>query len=382
MAFAASPASLTTPHSPAPSWRERWVGLRNRLLMDPRFQAFAARFPLTRGVVAQRAEALFDVVVGFVYAKVAAACVELKILEVLASGPMDASALGALVELPPQGAETLFKAAAALGLLERLDRDRIALGPQGAALLATPGLRDVIAHHGLLYADLNDPVAFFRGAQPGRLAAFWPYAGAQAPREVGADDAAAYSTLMARTQPMAAAQILAAYPVERAQAIMDVGGGEGAFLIAAAQKATTSRLVLFDVPAVAARAEKAFRDAGLADRATVCAGDFHRDALPHGADLITLVRVLHDHDDDEALALLRKAHAALPPGGRLLVAEQMGGRSAVSDAFFNIYLRSMGTGRARAPHEVCDMLRAAGLRQVRRIVPPTPLLIELIEARA
>jgi demethylspheroidene O-methyltransferase len=163
---------------------------------------------------------------------------------------------------------------------------------------------------------------------------------------------------------------------------MDVGGGEGAFLIAAAQKATTSRLVLFDVPAVAARAEKAFRDAGLADRATVCAGDFHRDALPHGADLITLVRVLHDHDDDEALALLRKAHAALPPGGRLLVAEQMGGRSAVSDAFFNIYLRSMGTGRARAPQEVCDMLRAAGLRQVRRIVPPTPLLIELIEARA
>jgi hypothetical protein len=42
----------------------------------------------------------------------------------------------------------------------------------------------------------------------------------------------------------------------------------------------------------------------------------------------------------------------------------------------------MGTGRARAPREVCDMLRAAGLRQVRRIVPPTPLLIELIEARA
>jgi demethylspheroidene O-methyltransferase len=350
--------------------------------MDPRFQAFAARFPLTRGVVAKRAEALFDLVGGFVYAKVAAACVELELLERLAPGPMDAGALGALVGLQPQGAETLFKAAAALGLLERLDHGRLALGPQGAALLATPGLRDVITHHGLLYADLNDPVAFFRAGQPGRLAAFWPYAGVQAPHEVGADAAAAYSTLMARTQPMAAAQILAAYPIERARTILDVGGGEGAFLIAAAQKATTSRLVLFDVPAVAARAEKAFRDAGLADRSTVFAGDFHRDSLPPGADLITLVRVLHDHDDEEALALLRKARSALPPGGRLLVAEQMGGRSAVSDAFFNIYLRSMGTGRARAPREVCDMLRAAGLRHVRRIVPPTPLLIELIEARA
>ena len=350
--------------------------------MDPRFQAWAARFPLTRGLVGRRAEALFDVVVGFVYAKVAAACVDLEILERLAPGPMDVSALGTVVGLPPQGAETLFKAAAALGLLERLPRDRLALGPQGAALLATPGLRDVIAHHGLLYADLNDPVAFFRRGEPGRLAAFWPYAGAQAPRAVGTDEAAAYSTLMARTQPMAAAQILAAYPIERARTILDVGGGEGAFLIAAAKKAKTSRLVLFDVPAVAARAEKAFFDAGLAGRATVHGGDFHGDPLPRGADLITLVRVLHDHDDDDALALLRQARAALEPDGRVLVAEQMGGSSAVSDAFFNIYLLSMGTGRARAPGEVRDMLRAAGFRRVRRIRPPTPLLIELIEARA
>jgi hypothetical protein len=38
-------------------WRERWVMARNRVLADPGFQRFAARFVLTRPIVRSKAAA-------------------------------------------------------------------------------------------------------------------------------------------------------------------------------------------------------------------------------------------------------------------------------------------------------------------------------------
>lgn len=362
--------------------RERVVDRRNALLLNPGFQAWATRFPLTRGLVARRAHALFDVIVGFVYAKVAAASVELGLLDALARGAMERAALTQVIGLGAAQADALFKAAAALDLVEDVGRDRIALGMQGAALLATPGVRDIVLHHALLYADMADPVAFLRRAAPGRLGDYWTYAANPAPHGVTGEAAGAYSTLMARSQPMVSAQAIAAYPFRRARAILDVGGGEGAFLAAVAPAAPRARLMLFDLPAVASRARLRLDAAGLGDRVEVHSGDFHGDDLPRGADLITLVRVLHDHDDEPALALLRAVRRALPPGGRVAIIEQMGGRSAVSDAFFNLYLLSMGSGRARTPDEIVHMLRSAGFNKTRRIATPTPLIAEIVEAVA
>lgn len=362
--------------------RERVVERRNALLLNPSFQAWATRFPLTRGLVARRAHALFDVIVGFVYAKVAAASVELGLLDALARGAMDRAALTQAIGLGAAQADALFKAAAALDLIEDIGRDRIALGMQGAALLATPGVRDIVLHHALLYADMADPVAFLKRAEPGRLGGYWSYAANPEPQGVTGDSAGAYSTLMARSQPMVSAQAVAAYPFRRARAILDVGGGEGAFLTAVAPAAPRARLMLFDLPAVASRARLRLDAAGLGDRVEVHSGDFHGDDLPRGADLITLVRVLHDHDDEPALALLRAVRRALPPGGRVAIIEQMGGRSAVSDAFFNLYLLSMGSGRARTPDEIIRMLRSAGFTKMRRIATPTPLIAEIVEAVA
>ncbi len=72
-----------------------------------------------------------------------------------------------------------------------------------------------------------------------------------------------------------------------------------------------------------------------------------RDPLPEGADVITLVRVLHDHDDQVVLRLLSEAARVLSEGGTLVVAEPMRGPGAearVADAYFGFYLRGMGRG--------------------------------------
>ncbi len=106
-----------------------------------------------------------------------------------------------------------------------------------------------------------------------------------------------------------------------------------------------------------------FARAGLADRAEAVGGDFADGALPPGADVISLVRVIHDHDDSAALALLRAARAALPPGGVLLLAEPMAetpGAQAAGDAYFGIYLLAMGQGRPRSVPVLTAMLQQAG----------------------
>lgn len=368
---------------------ERARAFRDRLLASPRFRALAAAFPLTRPIARRRAAALFDLCAGFVYSQVLLACVRLGLLERLARGPRAEAELAAALALAPEALARLLAAAAGLGLVERRGpaggEPAWGLGPQGAAFLGTPGLAGMVEHHALLYADLADPVELLR-RPPGaaRLARYWPYAGAAAPERLGPAEVAPYSALMAASQPAVAAEILDAYPVARHRRLLDLGGGEGAFLVAAAARAPHLALVLVDLPAVAERARQRLAAAGLGERVEVVGADFRRAALPAGADLVTLVRVLHDQDDADALALLRAAHAALVPGGTVLVGEPMAGtRGAerVGDAYFGFYLLAMGRGRPRRPEEVAGLLRAAGFVRPRLRRTGLPLVASVMTAR-
>jgi demethylspheroidene O-methyltransferase len=180
---------------------------------------------------------------------------------------------------------------------------------------------------------------------------------------------------------MIADQVLAAYDVTRHTQLLDVGGGEGAFLIAAAARAPRLRLSLFDLPAVAARAELRLAAAGLSDRAVAFGGDFFRDPLPAGADLMTALRVIHDHDDAAASALLRRMHDALAPGGTLLLAEPMAeAAGAAGDAYFGFYLLAMGSGRPRPAAQLMSMLVDAGFGRSRLARTAAPMLTGLIVA--
>jgi demethylspheroidene O-methyltransferase len=77
-------------------------------------------------------------------------------------------------------------------------------------------------------------------------------------------------------------------------------------------------------------------------------------------------------------------HAALEPGGSLLIAEPMAGDAGsapMADAYFGFYLLAMGKGRARTPAEILALLAGAGFVEARQIAMPRPLLSGLIHAR-
>jgi len=196
---------------------------------------------------------------------------------------------------------------------------------------------------------------------------------------------AEYSALMTASQPMVIEEVLDAYPLHRHRCLLDVGGGEGRFIAAAAAHAPALRCMLFDLPPVAALARQRLAGLGLAARVQVHGGSFFDDGLPTGADLVSLVRVLFDHDDTHVLRILRAARAALPVGGTLLVAEPMAqadGAPAMGDAYFGFYLLAMGRGQPRSAAALSELLRQAGFADVRALRTRLPLQAGVLVARA
>lgn len=362
-----------------------WLTQRDRLLMSPDFQRWAARFPLTGFIARRRARQTFDLVAGFVYTQVLVACVHYRIFAELAAGPVPAAELARRTGLGEAPLKTLLRAAIALQLIEQRGPDRYGLGALGAPLLANPGLLALIRHNELLYADMTDPAALLEGRSgPTALGTYWAYAQAADPAGLDNGKVAHYSDLMALSQAAVAAEVIDAYDFSAHSSLLDVGGGDGAFCAAVARLHPTIQFAVADLPAVAARATERFEAADFAAQGRAFGVDFHRDALPRGADVATLVRVVHDHNDADVVTLLQSIREALEPGGTLLIAEQLAGTpgaETVGDVYFGFYLLAMGRGRPRTVAEIAELLATAGFAAPRELPTAQPLQVRLLVAR-
>ena len=364
--------------------RDRALGARDRILSSERFQRFAAAFALTRPIARQRASALFDLCAGFVYSQILLSCVRLKLFDHLAAGPVGAADLAPRLNVPLESMTLLLDAAVSLKLAQRRSGGRYGLGPLGAALRGNPGVVAMIEHHAMLYNDLRDPLALLRGEQDrGELATYWPYA-ARDGAALTQEGVAPYTALMSSSQPMIVQQVLSSISFKGHRCLLDVGGGDGTFLSTVMQQQPHLRGVLFDLPAVADSASTRFRSNGLSSRAVAIGGSFLTDDLPGGADIISLVRVIHDHDDDHVLTLLGKVRRALPDDGTLLIAEPMSGTAGaepIGDAYFAFYLLAMGSGRPRTFATLQKMLQFAGFSQIKLMPSHMPMLASIIMAQ-
>jgi demethylspheroidene O-methyltransferase len=339
---------------------------RNRLLADPKFLSFAQKFPLTRPVARRKSVELFDLLAGFSYSQVLYACVSLKLFEYIGQSATTVESLAQHTKLPVPKIELLVRAAIALELLDGTN-DRIMLGPHGAALLGQPWITRFIEHHRFFYRDLEDPVAMLQGARvDGGLADFWSY-------NDGSSDKSAYSALMAASQEAVSAQVLQAYDFNKHRKLLDVGGGTGAFVSAVTTQHPHIEGHVFDLPGVT----------GLAVPHTITrhGGDFRSDPLPTGMDVISIVRVIHDHDDEAVLALLKNVRAACNPETILLIAEPFSGQAGtarVTDAYFGLYFAAMGQGRTRAPQQIAELAAKAGFGEAKQWPTNMPLITGLM----
>jgi demethylspheroidene O-methyltransferase len=358
-------------------WRTRWALRRNAVLGSLGFQRWAARMPIVRSVARRRAAAQFDLVAGFVYSQLLAASVESGLIDLLRGTALTRDAIASRLGLGDAATDRLLHGCRALRLVEEPQPGLWVLGEEGAPLSANAGAMGMIRHHRILYRDLADPMALLRADRQGEtgLSAFWSYAARDEAQRSG--DAADYSQLMAATQGMIAEQALAAYPFARHRRMLDIGGGSGGFALAVAEAAPDLALGIFDLPPVIDLAQARIGPTPHAGRFSFHPGSFRDDPLPQGYDLITLIRIAHDHDDSVVAALFSKIRAALPPGGRLLIVEPMArvaSAERMGDAYFGMYLWAMGQGKPRSVRELTGMLNRAGFGSVRPVATALPLI--------
>ena len=382
----------TVPPSPSKTnWKDAWKAQRERWYASPSLYRWSLSNPLTRWLTRRRTRQLFDLMAGFVHSQVLLGCVRLDLFRALHQSPATLTDLSQRTHLAPAVLQRLLLSAVALGLLEQRSHGRFGLGPLGVPLAQHQGIAQMIEHNHLLYQDMQDPLQFLGNAWQGGMADYWPYAHAKPASAAGAselDKFTRYSELMAVSQGFVVHEILSSYHFKEHQCVLDVGAGKGRFVGELATHAPHLNFKMFDLPPVLAQAKVHLQTQGLSDRVSLHPGSFLHDDLPLGADLITLVRVAHDHPDTVVRQILKKAHDALPLGGAFLLAEPMAqvehdtpSADASVDAYFHFYLLAMGAGRLRTPQELMAMMHEAGFRHVERVPNAMPIHAQILVGR-
>jgi O-methyltransferase domain len=198
------------------------------------------------------------------------------------------------------------------------------------------------------------------------------------------DDSARFDASQQAATRLELRSVLPAYPWSTLSTVVDVGGGNGAFLAGILARFRGLRGTVYDLPHVVAHADKVFADAGVAERAQAQGGSF-LESVPAGASGYLLKRVLYHWDDAKALTLLRNVRAAMAPQSRLLILEPLvdpvaPGEGYATGLLYDLLLLAMAGGGARELVAIEDLLGQAGLRLARTVPTFTLPIIEAVPA--
>jgi hypothetical protein len=260
---------------------------------------------------------------GFWGSKTLLSAVELGVFTELAKQPQDASSLRQTLGLHPRSAVDFFDALVALGMLQR----------QGSVYSNTPDTD--------LYLDRAKP-SYIGGMLEMANARLYPFWGSLTdalktghPQNEAKRGGNFFTALyqdphrleqflkaMTGLSKGTAQAMAAAFPWKDYRTVIDIGTAQGGCVVEIAKAYPHLTGGGMDLPAVRPIFEAYVRQNGLADRLRFHEGNFFDDALPQ-ADVLIMGHILHDWNLDEKTMLLRKAHAALPAGGALLVYETL-----------------------------------------------------------
>ncbi len=258
---------------------------------------------------------------GYMASKTLLSAVELGVFTELAKGPLAAEVLRERLGLHRRSAGDFFDALVALGLLAR-DDGQYSNAPETDLYLdrAKPsyagGLLEMFSRR--LYGFWNALPEALRTGQPQNEAK----AGGDFFAALYADPAAlaGFARAMTGISLASAHAIARQFPWAKYQRFVDVGTAEGGLAVAVASAQPHLTGIGFDLPPLRPIFEQYVTAAGLQDRVRFQAGDFFTDPLP-ATDVLVMGHILHDWGLEDKRALLKKAYAALPTDGALVVYE-------------------------------------------------------------
>jgi hypothetical protein len=191
-----------------------------------------------------------------------------------------------------------------------------------------------------------------------------------------------FNSVMTSFATLHFAGVLDAYDFSRATTIVDVGGGHGRMITEILKKNPTMHGVLFDMPHAFEGGQRMIAQAGLADRCEVVSGDFFA-SVPSGAEAYLFSRVIHDWDDEKAIAILKVARRVIAPHGRLILLETMlrPDGSVVYPVLSDLNMLVITGGCERTEAEYRAIYRAAGFELTQTVATQSPTGTTVIEGR-
>ncbi len=323
---------------------------------------------------------IFHLLTGYWVSQALHVAAKLRIADRLQAGPRSAADLAREADVQPQALYRLLRALASVDCFVEDAEGRFALTPLAECLIDRPGAQYAVAlmmgdEHYRAWGDLLYSV------RTGKPAFDLVYGKAvfeylsEHPEQAKTFDAAMTGIHGPETQAM-----LDAYDFGGIGTLADIGGGNGSVLTTVLRKYPAMRGILYDLPGVVGRARGAIEEAGLADRCTPVAGSFFERA-PTGGDAYLMRHIIHDWDDDKALAILRNVRKVIPPHGKLLVIETViePGNAPDFGKYLDLNMLVLPGGQERTAQEYRELYGRAGFRLERIVRTPGP--VSVIEGR-
>jgi hypothetical protein len=268
-------------------------------------------------------EGILELGYAFRGAKALMSAVELGVFTALSEGPLDGEALRRRLGLAERGARDFFDALVALGLLRR----------DGAGRYVNATAADLYldarkaGYVGGLFENLNAREYPLWTTLTEALRTGRPQTGFEAlqhfsPLFSDPQRLAFFVRAMTGASLAPAKALAAEFPWGRYETFVDVGTAQGCVPVQIALAHPHLAGAGFDLPILAPSFDRYVKERGLSGRIRFVPGDFFVDPLP-AADVLIMGRVLHNWDLPRKRMLLQKAHAALPPGGALIVYERL-----------------------------------------------------------
>jgi len=308
------------------------------------------------------------------------AALELDVFTAIGEGSTDAAAIAARCNASLRGIAALCDSLVVMGFLTKLPHS-YALSPDAAAFLdrrspmCIAGIHDFLAAPEFVALVFQDPAgAVRRGGAPG-LANVAP------DHPIWVRFARAMGPFMALDAKLVAEHAGDAPP----RRVLDISASHGLYGIAFGKRFPECRITGLDWSAVVAVARENAAAAGMADRYDTIAGDAFKVAWGEGYDWVLVPNFLHHFDAPSCTVILRRAHAALSPGGRVAIVEWVPNEDRISPLVPALFAMTMllttpGGATYTAP-ELAAILADAGFSSP-EVTPLVPTPLTLLVARA
>ena len=287
----------------------------------------------------------------------------LRVADHLNDGPRSADELGALTKSHPDSLYRLLRALAAVGVFREHEGRKFTLTPMGdclrtdsatsigawAEVVGSPYFWQAWGH--LLHSVQTGENAFqnLYGKD------VWQF------RSEHLEQGATFDRAMTQLSRGSAEAVIRAYDFSSFRHIVDVGGGQGLMLAAILRAHPHMSGTLFDQPDVVAGSKAVLVERGVIDRCNIVGGSFF-EAVPEGADAYLMRVVIHDWEDDEAIAILKVCRRAMRETAKLLLVERLVAppNEVPATKFSDLNMLVSPGGRERTREEFSDLFARSG----------------------